>query len=33
MGPEWIWAALWVALVVIALFAVVVLVLRVARRR
>jgi hypothetical protein len=29
MVPEWIWAALWVALVVIALFAVVML----ARRR
>jgi|Tabmets5t2r1_1033131.scaffolds.fasta_scaffold429761_1 hypothetical protein len=29
MGPEWIWAALWVALVVVALFAVVML----ARRR
>jgi hypothetical protein len=29
MGPEWIWATLWVALVVVALFAVVML----ARRR
>jgi hypothetical protein len=29
MGPEWIWAALWVAMVVVALFAVVML----ARRR
>jgi hypothetical protein len=29
MGPEWIWAALWIALVGVALFAVVML----ARRR